>query len=97
MATRSLTVISLGGGVQSSVMPLMASGGALRPMPDCAIFADTHWEPPSIYTHLEWLSTNLAFPLYVVDNGRSLRQDAKALVNHSGNHDSLVKSLCRPN
>ena len=40
-------------------------------MPDCAIFADTRWEPPSIYTHPEGLSKQLSFPLYVVDNGRS--------------------------
>ena len=82
---QSLTVISLGGGVQSSVMALMASGGAFGQLPDCAIFADTHWEPPTIYTHLDWLSRNLRFPLYVVDNGRSLREDAKALTNHSCN------------
>ena len=79
----SLTVISLGGGVQSSVMALMASGGAFGQLPDCAIFAATHWEPPTIYTHLDWLSRNLSFPLYIVDNGRSLREDAKALTNHS--------------
>ena len=85
-ATRSLTVIRLDGGGQSSVMAFMASGGAFDPVPDCAIFADTHWEPPSIYTHLEWLAGRLAFPLHFVDNGRSLREDAKALVNHSGNH-----------
>ena len=89
--THSLTVISLGGGVQSSVMALMASGGAFDPMPNCAIFADTHWEPPSIYTHLEWLAARLAFPLYIVDNGRSLREDAKALTNHSGS-PSLIPS-----
>ena len=82
---QSLTVISLGGGGQSSVMALMASGGAFGQLPDCAIFADTHWEPPTIYTHLDWLSRNLRFPLYVVDNGRSLREDAKALTNHSCN------------
>ena len=80
-----LTVISLGGGVQFSVMALMASERAFNATPDCAIFADTHWEPPSIYTHLEWLANQLRFPLYVVDNGRSLREDVKALVNHSGN------------
>ena len=38
--THSLTVISLGGGVQSSVMALMASQGAFDAIPDCAIFAD---------------------------------------------------------
>ncbi len=84
-STYSLTVISLGGGVQSSVMALMASGGAFGQLPDCAIFAATHWESPTIYTHLDWLSRNLSFPLYIVDNGRSLREDAKALTNHSGN------------
>ena len=81
---RRLTVINLGGGVQSSVMALMASEGDFDPMPDCAIFADTHQEPPSVYDHLEWLKTQLRFPLDVVDNGRSLREDVKALTNHSG-------------
>ena len=81
---KRLTVISLGGGVQSSVMALMASAGAFDRVPDCAIFADTHWEPPSLYPHLEWLAGQLRFPLYVVDNGRSLREDVKGLTNHSG-------------
>ena len=83
----SLTVISLGGGVQSSVMALMASKGASDRIPDCAIFADTRWEPPSIYEHLEWLAGQLRFSLYVVDNGRSLREDVKALTNHSGSRN----------
>ncbi len=83
----TLTVISLGGGVQSSVMALMASQGAFDRVPDCAIFADTRWEPPSIYEHLAWLKDRLSFPLYVVDNGRSLREDVKALTNHSGSRN----------
>ena len=58
-----LTVISLGGGVQSTVMALMAGDGAFGGVPDWAIFADTHWEPPTIYSHLEWLSRRLPFPL----------------------------------
>ena len=94
-STYSLTVISLGGGVQSSVMALMASGGAFGQLPDCAIFAATHWEPPTIYTHLDWLSRNLSFPLYIVDNGRSLREDAKALTNHSGNRGFIDLPLYR--
>ena len=88
-SSHSLTVISLGGGVQSSVMALMASEGEFGKVPDCAIFADTHWEPPTIYTHLDWLSSNLSFPLHVVDNGRSLREDARALTNHSGNSNFI--------
>ena len=59
---RSLTVISLGGGVQSSVMALMAGEGAFDRVPDCAVFADTKWEPPSIYAHLDWLEGQLGFP-----------------------------------
>ena len=81
----TLTVISLGGEVQSSVMALMAVEGSFARIPDCAIFADTHWEPPGVYEHIAWLKELLSFPVYVVDNGRSLRQDVKALVNHSGN------------
>ena len=84
---RSLTVISLGGGVQSSVMALMASEDAFGRIPDCAIFADTRWEPPTIYSHLEWLEGQLRYPMYVVDNGRSLREDVKALTNHSGSRN----------
>ena len=82
-AAPTLTVLSLGGGVQSSVLALMAGEGAFDRVPDCAIFADTHWEPPSVYEHIEWLRDRLSFPLHVVDNGRSLREDVKALTNHS--------------
>ena len=60
-----LNVLSLGAGVQSSVMALMAAHGELTPMPDCAIFADTQWEPAAIYEHLEWLKMQLPFPVYV--------------------------------
>ena len=75
---KRLTVMSLGGGIQSSVMALMAGERAFDRVPDCAIFADTHWEPPSVYDHIEWLEGQLRFPLYVVDNGRSLREEVKA-------------------
>ena len=87
-----LTVISLGGGVQSTVMALMAGDGAFGGVPDWAIFADTHWEPPTIYSHLEWLSRRLPFPLHIVDNGRSLREDLKALTNHSGYPNYVSKT-----
>jgi len=33
-------------------MALMAARGDITPMPDCAIFADTGWEPNAVY---EWL------------------------------------------
>lgn len=48
-----LTIISLGAGVQSTTMALMAAAGELEPMPDAAIFADTGWEPKAVYAHCE--------------------------------------------
>ena len=47
-ASPTLTVISLGGGAQFSVLALLAGEGAFDRTPDCAIFADTRWEPPSV-------------------------------------------------
>ena len=88
-SAHSLTVISLGGGVQSSAQALMASQGAFGPIPDCAIFADTHWEPPSLYTHLDWLSEHLSFPVYIVDNG------AEPPRGRQGPHQSLRQPQLR--
>lgn len=70
-----LNVISLGAGVQSTTMALMAAHGEITPMPDCAIFADTGWEPKAVYDHLRWLmSPNvLPFPVHIVSAG-SLRE-----------------------
>jgi hypothetical protein len=66
-----LRVISLGAGVQSTTMALMAAHGEIEPMPDCAIFADTQAEPASVYDHLKWLmSPNmLPFPVHIVTRG----------------------------
>jgi hypothetical protein len=50
-----LRVLSLGAGVQSTTMALMAAHGEVGPMPDCAIFSDTGWEPNAVYQHLAWL------------------------------------------
>ena len=52
-----LRILSLGAGVQSSTMALMANEGAFGPLPDYAIFADTGWEPKKVYEHLDWLKS----------------------------------------
>jgi len=54
MSSGPLKVLSLGAGVQSSVVLLMSCLGVL-PKLDAAIFADTHWEPADVYSHLTWL------------------------------------------
>jgi hypothetical protein len=73
----SLRILSLGLGVQSTTMALMAAHGEI-PMPDYAVFADTGAEPAAVYDHLLWLKSGnvLPFPVKVVNNGnlrKSLR------------------------
>ncbi len=50
-AAEPLRILSLGAGVQSSTLLLMALAGEL-PRLDAAIFADTGWEPKAVYQHL---------------------------------------------
>ena len=65
---KSLTAISLGVGVQSSTMALMVAKKELPPV-DCAIFADTGYEPKMVYAYLELLKKILPFPIYIVAKG----------------------------
>lgn len=64
-----MIVLSLGAGVQSTTMALMAARGEIEPMPDCAIFADTGAEPLAVYKHLDWLEKQLPFPVHRVSAG----------------------------
>jgi hypothetical protein len=47
----------------------MCAKGEVGPMPDGAIFADTQAEPASVYKWLDWLETQLPYPLYRVTKG----------------------------
>jgi hypothetical protein len=69
-----LRVLSLGAGVQSTTLALMAAHGELDAMPDCAIFADTGAEPTRVYEHLRWLMSDnvLPFPVHVISAGSLL-------------------------
>ena len=64
-----MKVLSLGAGVQSTTLALMAASGAFQEMPDCAIFADTGAEPNSVYDHLNKLKKCLPFPVHIVSGG----------------------------
>ena len=59
-------ILSLGAGVQSSTMALMAAKSEITPMPDAAIFSDVGAEPQSVYDYLDWLENELPFPVYRV-------------------------------
>ena len=78
---RKLVIISLGAGVQSSTMALKAACGEF-PRPDCAIFADTGYEPKSVYLYLDYLKDVLPFPVHVVNNG-NIKLDLKSYINHN--------------
>lgn len=68
-----LRVLSLGAGVQSTTLALMAARGEIE-APDCAIFADTGDEPKAVYEHLAWLTSGvLPFPVHMTRCSRSLR------------------------
>ena len=76
-----MIILSLGAGVQSSTIALMAKHGVIS-MPDCGIFADTQSEPKYIYEWLDWLRSQLPFPVYTVSKG--------SLIN-----DSLVMKVSK--
>lgn len=70
--------LSLGAGVQSSTLLALSAEGVL-PKVDYAIFADTGWEPESVYTHLDRLEHEIAepagIPVFRVSSG-NIRSDA---------------------
>jgi hypothetical protein len=74
-----ITVLSLGAGVQSSTLALMAAHGEV-PMPDCAIFADTKAEPKAVYVWLDWLEKQLPYPVHRVTSGNLLEDQLTAKV-----------------
>ena len=71
--SRQMVVLSLGAGVQSSAMAVMSAKGDLPPV-DCAIFADTGYEPKGIYLYLDYLKSILPYPIYLVSKG-NIKQD----------------------
>lgn len=70
-------IISLGGGIQSSTMLLLAIHGLITPKPMCAIFSDPQWERPATYEHIKWLSeigAENGIPVYTITWG-NIRDD----------------------
>ncbi len=95
MAVKTSTVtyraLSLGAGVQSSVLALLLSRSHPRlvelgyPKPDVAVFADTGWEPDYVYQHLDWLEEQLQYPLIRVSEG-DLKTNLKKARTVSGHN-----------
>lgn len=70
----TITILSLGAGVQSTTLALAESHGLIEPI-DCAIFADTGDEPDEVYEHLERLRGMVRFPIHICRQGPSLGQE----------------------
>lgn len=73
----TIRVLSLGAGVQSTTLALLAADRQL-PALDAAVFADTGWEPRRVYEHLDRLEKVLhhaGIPVYRVSKG-DLRADS---------------------
>lgn len=74
----ALRILSLGAGVQSTALLLLAAEGQIPPI-DAAVFADTKWESRALYDHLDRLEREIAvpagIPIYRVSSG-NIRQDA---------------------
>ena len=82
MSAPNLRLLSLGAGVQSTTLALLAVEGVL-PKPDAAIFADTQWEPRNVYEHLARLTDvliSVGIPVYTITRG-NIRADHLNTVN----------------
>ena len=67
-----------------SILALMADRGEYGlSRPDVAIFADTGWEPPDVYEHLEWLKGELSYEVTTVSAG-NIRDNLLAGVRPNG-------------
>ena len=70
---KPLTILSLGAGVQSTCLALMAAKGEVAKV-DAAIFADTQAEPEATYRHLDGLKKMLPFPVHTVTAGNIMEK-----------------------
>jgi 3'-phosphoadenosine 5'-phosphosulfate sulfotransferase (PAPS reductase)/FAD synthetase len=68
IVTYKLRVLSLGAGIQSTTLYIMAEEGLIPPF-DCAIFADTGWERDKTYNVINELQSKYKTPIITVKAG----------------------------
>jgi hypothetical protein len=90
-------VLNLGAGVQSSALALMAANGEIGPMPDFAVFADTQAEPSSVYKWLDWLKTQLPFPVIRVTKGNLTEEILKVRTKEKSIYSDKPMTYLRTN
>lgn len=97
--------LSLGAGVQSSVLLLMSFMGKI-PLFKGAIFADTQWESQETYSYLDWLEKKCLtkIPIYRTSAGNLKKDILDALITDTfpsipfhlkyKSHYSMMKRQC---
>ena len=96
----TLRILSLGAGVQSSCLALMAQEGLTKHKPDYMIFADTGWEPKFVYEHVEYLKKAITIcPLITVERS-NIREDliraANPIKGSNEEHKSFAGRVPNP-
>jgi hypothetical protein len=84
--TNPMHILSLGAGVQSSTLALMAAKGEVGPMPMAAIFSDTQAEPKEVYDWLDWLEKQLPYPVYRVTAGSLEEKSLRVVRSKKSGH-----------
>jgi hypothetical protein len=87
----TIDILSLGAGVQSSTLALMAAAGEITPMPVAAVFADTQAEPKSVYRWLDWLEKQLPYPVIRATAG-DLGTDSTRLITSKRSGKTYLKT-----
>lgn len=94
---RPIRALSLGAGVQSTTIALLAKHGEIPPI-DVAVFADTQWERKATYQHLWWLAGQLVgvMPVVVVTRGdvRSKWWQMPVYTDAETGHEGRVSRNC---
>ena len=75
----------------------MAARGEIGPMPDFAVFADTQAEPSGVYTWLDWLETQLPFPVIRVTKGNLTDEILKVRVKQKSIYSDKPMTYLRTN
>ena len=96
----TMRILSLGAGVQSSCLALMAQEGLTKHKPDYMIFADTGWEPKFVYEHVEYLKKAITIcPIITVERG-NIREDliraANPIPGSNEEHKSFAGRVPNP-
>ena len=75
-----MNFLSLGAGVQSSVMLMRSIAGDIE-RPDHVLFADTGYEPEAVYRHMDWCERQCGkagIPLHRVQAKMNMREEFEA-------------------